>query len=113
MTLDQEGFDREMAEQKARARSAAQLETDDWVTLREGETLFVGYDQTEADCEILRYRRVKQKNKDFYQVVLSITPFYAEMGDKSEMPVIYWTKQRTRVLSLWIRREKTTFLCTL
>lgn len=80
MTLDQEGFDREMAEQKARARSAAQLETDDWVTLAEGETLFVGYDQTEADCSILRYRHVKQKNKDFYQVVLSATPFYAEMG---------------------------------
>ena len=80
MTLDQKGFDREMAEQKARARSAAQLETDDWVTLAEGETLFVGYDQTEADCSILRYRHVKQKNKDFYQVVLSATPFYAEMG---------------------------------
>ena len=80
MTLDQEGFDHEMAEQKARARSAAQLETDDWVTLAEGETLFVGYDQTEADCSILRYRHVKQKNKDFYQVVLSATPFYAEMG---------------------------------
>ena len=80
MTLDQEGFDQEMAEQKARARSAAQLETDDWVTLAEGETLFVGYDQTEADCSILRYRHVKQKNKDFYQVVLSVTPFYAEMG---------------------------------
>lgn len=80
MTLDQEGFDQEMAEQKARARSAAQLETDDWVSLAEGETLFVGYDQTEADCSILRYRHVKQKNKDFYQVVLSATPFYAEMG---------------------------------
>ncbi|WP_314812671.1 alanine--tRNA ligase [Porphyromonas endodontalis] len=80
MTLDQKGFDREMAEQKARARSAAQLETDDWVTLAEGETLFVGYDQTEAYCSILRYRHVKQKNKDFYQVVLSATPFYAEMG---------------------------------
>ena len=80
MTLDQKGFDQEMAEQKARARSAAQLETDDWVTLAEGETLFVGYDQTEADCSILRYRHVKQKNKDFYQVVLSTTPFYAEMG---------------------------------
>ena len=80
MTLDQKGFDREMAEQKARARSAAQLETDDWVTLAEGETLFVGYDQTEAECSILRYRHVKQKNKDFYQVVLSATPFYAEMG---------------------------------
>ena len=80
MTLDQKGFDQEMAEQKARARSAAQLETDDWVTLAEGETLFVGYDQTEADCSILRYRHVKQKDKDFYQVVLSATPFYAEMG---------------------------------
>ncbi len=80
MTLDQKGFDQEMAEQKARARSAAQLETDDWVTLAEGEALFVGYDQTEADCSILRYRHVKQKNKDFYQVVLSATPFYAEMG---------------------------------
>ena len=80
MALDQKGFDQEMAEQKARARSAAQLETDDWVTLAEGETLFVGYDQTEADCSILRYRHVKQKNKDFYQVVLSATPFYAEMG---------------------------------
>ena len=80
MTLDQKEFDREMAEQKARARSDAQLETDDWVTLAEGETLFVGYDQTEADCSILRYRHVKQKNKDFYQVVLSATPFYAEMG---------------------------------
>ena len=80
MTLDQKGFDQEMAEQKARARSAAQLETDDWVTLAEGETLFVGYDQTEAECSILRYRHVKQKNKDFYQVVLSATPFYAEMG---------------------------------
>ena len=80
MTLDRKGFDQEMAEQKARARSAAQLETDDWVTLAEGETLFVGYDQTEADCSILRYRHVKQKNKDFYQVVLSATPFYAEMG---------------------------------
>lgn len=80
MTLDQEGFDREMAQQKARARNAAQLETEDWVTLIDGETTFVGYDQTEAECRILRYRKVKQKNKDFYQVVLSCTPFYAEMG---------------------------------
>ncbi len=80
MLLDQAGFDQEMAEQKARARSAAQLETEDWVVLQEGDSLFVGYDKTDAECRILRYRRVKQKNKDFYQVVLSQSPFYAEMG---------------------------------
>ena len=80
MTLDHEGFDREMAEQKARARNAAAVETGDWVVVREGEQEFVGYDSTECPTHILRYRKVKQKNKEYYQIVLSATPFYAEMG---------------------------------
>lgn len=80
MSLDQAGFDEEMALQKARARNAALLETEDWVVLQEGDSLFVGYDRTDSECRILRYRKVKQKNKDFYQVVLSQSPFYAEMG---------------------------------
>lgn len=80
ITLDQDGFDQEMAAQKARARSAAQLEAQDWVSLSDGEPLFVGYDQTECSCKILRYRFVKEKNKSYYQVVLSASPFYAEMG---------------------------------
>ncbi|MBR5897932.1 MAG: alanine--tRNA ligase [Muribaculaceae bacterium] len=80
MTLDHEGFDTEMAAQKARARNAAAVEATDWVVVREGEQVFVGYDNAEAETQILRYRKVKQKNKEFYQIVLSVTPFYAEMG---------------------------------
>ena len=78
--LDEEGFNVAMEAQRARARNAAALDTEDWVILREGETTFLGYDCTECDTEILRYRKVKQKNKEYYQVVLSSTPFYAEMG---------------------------------
>ena len=80
MTLDQEGFDREMAAQKARARNAAAVEATDWVTVREGDQEFVGYDHTETPARILRYRKVKQKNKEYYQIILDRTPFYAEMG---------------------------------
>ena len=80
MTADVDGFNVEMQKQKQRARNAAAVETTDWVELRAGETEFVGYDFTEADTEILRYRKVKQKNSEFYQIVLSRTPFYAEMG---------------------------------
>ena len=80
MTLDRAGFDAEMAAQKARARNAAAVETGDWVTVNDGEQQFVGYDKTTTDARILRYRKVKQKNKEFYQIVLSETPFYAEMG---------------------------------
>ena len=83
MTLDQAGFDAEMAAQKARARNAAAVEATDWITLAEGEQQFVGYDRTECDARILRYRRVKQKNKEYYQLILSETPFYAEMGGQT------------------------------
>ena len=80
MTLDQKGFDREMAAQKERARNAAAVETTDWVILRDGEQEFVGYDEFSTPARILRYRKVKQKNKEFYQLMLDRTPFYAEMG---------------------------------
>lgn len=79
-TADVDGFTAEMQKQKERARNAAAMETGDWVTVREGESQFVGYDFTSCDTEILRYRRVKQKGQEFYQLVLSKTPFYAEMG---------------------------------
>ena len=75
-----EEFNAEMAKQKQRARNAAAVEATDWVELKEGETEFVGYDLEDVDTEILRYRKVKQKNNEFYQIVLSRTPFYAEMG---------------------------------
>ncbi len=80
MTLDREEFDKEMAAQKERARSAASVETDDWSMVNEGEPEFVGYDLQETTTSILRYRKVKQKKGEFYQVVLAESPFYAEMG---------------------------------
>ena len=80
MTVNAAEFDTEMQKQKARARNAATVETGDWVILKEGESSFVGYDYTEHNVEILRYRQVKQKNKTFYQLVLDNTPFYAESG---------------------------------
>ncbi|SET02895.1 alanine--tRNA ligase [Prevotella sp. kh1p2] len=79
-TVDEQGFNKEMAKQKARARNAAVVENGDWQVLREGEQEFVGYDYTEYECHILRYRRVTQKKNTFYEVVLDHTPFYGEMG---------------------------------
>lgn len=73
-------FNAEMQQQKERARNAASIETGDWITLKEGTTEFVGYDYTEYETEILRYRQIKQKNQTLYQIVLDKTPFYAESG---------------------------------
>lgn len=80
MTIDQDKFNAEMQKQKERARNAAAVETDDWVILAEGETEFVGWDFTETDCRILRYRRVQQKKQTYFELVLDKSPFYAEMG---------------------------------
>lgn len=83
MTLNNDEFDAEMQKQKQRARNAASIETGDWVTVSEGDQTFVGYDAYECDTRILRYRKVHQKGKDYYQIILSQTPFYAEMGGQT------------------------------
>ena len=80
MEVNIEEFNAEMQKQKERARNAAAIETGDWVVLKEGEAKFVGYDLFECEAEILRYRKIKQKNKELFQIVLDQTPFYAEMG---------------------------------
>ena len=80
LDVDVNEFDVEMQKQKERARNAAAVETGDWTTLAEGTTEFVGYDYTEHECHILRYRQITQKNKTYWQIVLDKTPFYAEMG---------------------------------
>ncbi len=80
MTVNEEEFNVEMQKQKQRARNAAAVEATDWVELKDGVTEFVGYDLNECDVNILRYRKVTQKNKSYYQIVLDRTPFYAEMG---------------------------------
>ena len=81
LSVDEAGFDKAMQEQKERARNAAAIDAGDWQVINDGSAVrFVGYDTLECTTEILRYREVKQKNATFYQVVLSETPFYAEMG---------------------------------
>ena len=79
-TVNEEQFNVEMQKQKERARNAAAVENSDWVELKAGEQKFVGYDYSEYECEILRYRKVTQKKNEFYEIVLTATPFYGEMG---------------------------------
>ena len=79
-TVNEAAFDVEMQKQKERARNAAAVENSDWTELAAGEQQFVGYDYTEYNCHILRYRKVTQKKNEFYELVLDYTPFYGEMG---------------------------------
>ncbi len=83
MTVNVDEFNVEMQKQKERARNAAAVETGDWISVREGETQFVGYDMLDCEVEILRYRKVKQKNEELFQLVFDKTPFYGEMGGQS------------------------------
>jgi alanyl-tRNA synthetase len=78
--IDELGFNEELNKQKERSRAATKLETDDWVELGTGESKFIGYDHLEADVKILRFRKIKSKGKEQYQIVLNTTPFYAESG---------------------------------
>ena len=79
-TTNEDEYNKALEHQKSMGREANKQDLGDWTVLREGETEFVGYDQLSCETEILRYRQVSQKGKSFYQVVLSKTPFYAEMG---------------------------------
>ena len=80
LTTDEEGFKAEMQQQKDRSRAATSIDAGDWVELKAGSNQFVGYDSLEAKTSVLKYRKVKAKGKEQYQLVLERTPFYAESG---------------------------------
>ena len=82
LTVDEEGFKKELEQQKNRSRNAQETEQSDWVTVTEHDApnVFVGYDQDEATARLLRYRKIDKKSKIEYQLVLDQTPFYAESG---------------------------------
>jgi alanyl-tRNA synthetase len=115
MTVNTDEFNVEMKQQKDRARNAAVVETGDWVTVREGDSVFVGYDYSSYDTEILRYRKVKQKNQEYYQLVLSNTPFYAEMGGQvgdsgfivgeNEEPIIIFDTKKENNLAVHLTHK--------
>ncbi|HEX3025405.1 MAG TPA: alanine--tRNA ligase-related protein, partial [Chitinophagaceae bacterium] len=81
LEVDEKGFEAEMQQQKNRSRAAAAIDTEDWITVYEQSlTEFVGYDVLEVKTKIVKYRKVKAKGKEGYQIVLAATPFYAESG---------------------------------
>jgi alanyl-tRNA synthetase len=89
-SVDTEGYNEALQQQKARSRAASAVDTGDWVVLKEDDTVeFTGYDETETIAHIVKYRKVTAKGKDQFQIVLDKTPFYAEsggqVGDKGEL----------------------------
>ncbi|MGV8915781.1 MAG: alanine--tRNA ligase, partial [Kaistella sp.] len=80
LTIDEKGFEDEMAKQKQRSKKSSAQKVYDWVILEERTESFVGYDQTETETYITRYRKVENKDGEFYQIVLSKSPFYPEGG---------------------------------
>lgn len=81
LKIDEEGFQKEMGEQKERSRKATKVETGDWTVVKEEDDVeFLGYDSLTSKSRIVKYRNVKAKGKDQFQIVLDKTPFYAESG---------------------------------
>jgi len=88
--VDEEGFEKEMQQQKQRSRGDAKVDTEDWIILDDyARNEFIGYDELESRTKVVKYRKVKAKGKEGYQIVLEVTPFYAEaggqVGDKGEL----------------------------
>jgi alanyl-tRNA synthetase len=81
LTIDEKGFEAEMQQQKNRSRAAGTIDTEDWIILADTAlNEFVGYDSLEIKSKVIKYRKVKAKGKEAYQLVLEATPFYAESG---------------------------------
>lgn len=81
ISVDEKGFAVEMEKQKSRSKADAAKETGDWILNGDDvKSEFVGYDRTETESRIVKYRKVRQKNKDMFQLVFDRTPFYAESG---------------------------------
>ncbi len=80
-TIDMDGFNKGLKKQKDRSRNAAVVDTSDWIMVRDQtDTEFIGYSAITAEANIIKYRKVVARNKQYYEIILDITPFYAESG---------------------------------
>ena len=109
ISVDEVGFNEELTKQKDRSRAATAIETDDWVQVHpDTATKFIGYDEQTAPIELIKYRKVTQKQKTFYQLVFNQTPFYPEGGgqvgdsgfivNEAESIVIFDTKKENNLI---------------
>jgi alanyl-tRNA synthetase len=100
LKIDEEGFNREMAIQKERSRKATETEAGDWTIIYPQEDIeFVGYESLKSVSKIIKYRSVKTKGKDQYQIVLDTTPFYAESGGQTgDTGILKSQKESIKVL---------------
>jgi alanyl-tRNA synthetase len=100
-SVDMNGFEKRLQEQKERSRAAAIVDTDDWVTLIDNESnTFVGYDSFETKSKITKYRKVTSKEKEFYQLVLDKTPFYAESGGQvGDTGTLFFANESIKVIN--------------
>ncbi|MBL7778276.1 MAG: alanine--tRNA ligase [Chitinophagales bacterium] len=116
--VDEEGFNKEMAAQKQRGKADATKEQSDWTLVGEdGKSDFIGYDFTEAQVNVVKYRSVKQKDKELFQLVLDKTPFYAESGGQvgdigyldfgGEKVEVLDTKKENDLIVHWVKKLPT------
>jgi alanyl-tRNA synthetase len=109
LSVDESGFQSELTKQKDRSRAATAIETDDWVILKDDQVEeFIGYDYLQSTVEIVKYRKVSQKQKEFYQLVFNLTPFYPEGGGQvgdtgylernGEKVIIFDTKKENNLI---------------
>ncbi|HEX7458744.1 MAG TPA: alanine--tRNA ligase-related protein, partial [Ginsengibacter sp.] len=108
--IDEEGFNREMLQQKNRSRAASIVDTEDWITVnKNSSSKFVGYDTFETESKVLKYRKTKSQGKESFQIVLDVTPFYAESGgqvgdtgilifDEGKIPVVNTKKENDLII---------------
>jgi alanyl-tRNA synthetase len=108
--VDMEGFENELQQQKSRSRLATTVNAGDWVVLRPGDqTRFIGYDEYQAEVEILKYRKVIAQGKEQYHIVLNQTPFYAESGGQvgdTGMLTSEWYDEHTGPLNFEVKDTK-------